>query len=51
MLAFLILIIVVPFALTFWAVGLAAPWWVAAPCGALASLIAFVGLVKFKAND
>ena len=48
MLALIVLIAVVPFVVTFWAVSLAAPWWVALPCSFLASLIAFVGLVSFK---
>jgi hypothetical protein len=48
MLVAILLIVAVPFALTYWLVGLIAPWWVALPCSLLASLIAFLTTVKFK---
>lgn len=48
MLLLLALIVVVPFSVTFWAVGLMAPWWVALPLAWLASITTFLLLVKFK---
>ena len=48
MLAIILLIIVVPLAVVGWIVSLFAPWWVALPCGALASLLAFIKTVKFR---
>jgi len=48
MLAAVILVLTVPFTLTYWLVGLIAPWWVALPGSLLAALIAFVTTVKFK---
>jgi hypothetical protein len=48
MLALLVLLALVPFSVIFWAVGLAAPWWVALPCGLAGSLLAVLCSVKFK---
>lgn len=48
MLAAVLLIISVPFAITYWLVALIAPWWVSLPCSLLVSLLALLTTVKFK---
>jgi hypothetical protein len=48
MLFAILLVILVPLSVTGWLVSLVAPWWVAAPCALLVSLVIFLRVVKFN---
>lgn len=47
MLILLLLVIIVPFVVTFWLVSLVAPWWVCAPVGMAASFAAIFSSCTF----
>lgn len=48
MLIILFLVAIVPFSIVLWLASFAFPWWVSVPLAALASVVTWLTVVKFK---